>query len=151
MPDNNLTLENINEVLEEIKKSIQIKSLDDIICKKGYYITADGRVFNSNTNKWRKLNHNNPNNPNHKYPELIISLGYGLITKHYRVNRLVAHAFLSDYSDEKEVHHIDKNTFNNNVSNLKCLTKEEHKKIHNTYCPHCGKSLISPIGESLIT
>ena len=100
MPDNSLTLENVNEVLEEIKKSIQIKSLDDIICKKGYYITADGRVFNSNTNKWRKLNHNNPNNPNHKYLELTISLGDG-ITKHYRINRLVAKAFLSNYSNDK--------------------------------------------------
>ncbi len=29
-----------------------------------------------------------------------------------------------------EIHHIDMNTFNNDISNLQCLTKKQHKEIH---------------------
>lgn len=33
-------------------------------------------------------------------------------------------------ADNEEVHHIDKNPHNNNLSNLQLVTKEEHRKIH---------------------
>lgn len=43
------------------------------------------------------------------------------------------------------VHHIDRNTHNNNIENLQLVTEEEHRKIHSirlrTYaeikCPQC--------------
>lgn len=48
--------------------------------------------------------------------------------------------------DDEEVHHIDRNPHNNDLSNLQLVTKEEHRKIHSirpkTYvelqCPICN-------------
>ncbi len=51
--------------------------------------------------------------------------------KNYYLHRLVAECFIEDYSAEKDVHHIDLDKSNNNISNLQCLTKEEHFEIHN--------------------
>ncbi len=51
-----------------------------------------------------------------------------------RIHRLVAIAFLDEEKAKNidyEVHHIDKNKHNNNLSNLLLLTKDEHYKIHN--------------------
>lgn len=47
-----------------------------------------------------------------------------------RVNRLVAQAFLPDYSEEKEVHHIDGDITNNAATNLECLSAKEHHDEH---------------------
>ena len=45
-----------------------------------------------------------------------------------------------------EIHHIDENKDNNDISNLQVLTKAEHKALHNKrrkfvkfICRHCGK------------
>lgn len=49
---------------------------------------------------------------------------------------------------DEEVHHIDKNPFNNDMSNLMLLTKDEHRAIHDSdrkavpvtlVCYGCGK------------
>ena len=47
-------------------------------------------------------------------------------------------------SNEYDVHHIDKDKANNNISNLQLLTKSEHRKIHTAeqiekICPVCGE------------
>lgn len=43
------------------------------------------------------------------------------------------------------IHHIDGNKLNNNISNLKLTTQNNHMKIHNpkkiTYCIDCGVEL----------
>lgn len=50
----------------------------------------------------------------------------------YQLSRLVAKHFLPDeYSESKVVHHKDGNPMNNHVSNLVCLTQEQHVKLHN--------------------
>lgn len=49
-------------------------------------------------------------------------------------------------TDNEEIHHIDRNKHNNDISNLLLLTKEEHRELHktrkNTYvelkCPICN-------------
>ena len=46
------------------------------------------------------------------------------------IHRLVAEAFLDGYSEEIEVHHIDRDPTNNRADNLVCLTREEHRKRH---------------------
>ncbi len=61
-----------------------------------------------------------------------------------RVNRLVAEAFIEDYSDDKEVHHIDGDITNNRADNLKCLSSKEHHQ------KHPGVSVIGTNGENTI-
>lgn len=56
-----------------------------------------------------------------------------------------------------EVHHIDGNKDNNDISNLKLLTKEEHQKIHSTrnksshrhVCKKCGRVYWSTVSKSV--
>ena len=58
-----------------------------------------------------------------------------------------------DLDDDEEVHHIDKNPLNNDLSNLVVMTKSEHAKLHGEerrivfednvmICPICGKKFI---------
>lgn len=51
-----------------------------------------------------------------------------------KVHRLVAKYFCEGYSKYKDVHHIDKNRENNKYTNLICLTRDEHNRLHK-----CGK------------
>lgn len=48
------------------------------------------------------------------------------------IHRLVAEYFCEGYTEDKEVHHKDKNKRNNNSNNLECLTEEEHRELHKT-------------------
>lgn len=63
--------------------------------------------------------------------------GYYLSTKIYKNNRRIRlHRYIwEQYNGEipnnYEIHHIDHNKDNNDISNLEMLTKEEHKKRHN--------------------
>ena len=47
-----------------------------------------------------------------------------------RINRLVAKAFIPNPENKPDVHHIDTNRNNNDVSNLVWLTDAEHHKAH---------------------
>jgi len=49
----------------------------------------------------------------------------GLGQKHYKVHRLVALAFIPNPENRIEIDHIDRNTANNVVSNLRWSTREE--------------------------
>ena len=51
-------------------------------------------------------------------------------TKNYKIHRLVYFAFNPSAKKTFEVHHIDKNTFNNRLENLIGLSKKEHGMIH---------------------
>ena len=51
-------------------------------------------------------------------------------TSQVRVHRLVAEAFLSHDQEKTEVHHIDHDRGNNDVSNLKWVAPEEHEQYH---------------------
>ena len=44
--------------------------------------------------------------------------------------KLFMHKFITNCPENKVVHHIDGNGFNNQKSNLMVLTPSEHKKLH---------------------
>ena len=52
------------------------------------------------------------------------------------VHRLLAQAYFSDYSEDLEVDHIDRNKTNNDISNLRMVTKSENQQNRNAkgYC-----------------
>lgn len=54
------------------------------------------------------------------------------------VHRLVAKTFISNYSEDLDVNHIDCNKTNNSLSNLECITRAEnlkHAKLHGLIIP----------------
>lgn len=57
---------------------------------------------------------------------MCVGLCYEGKTKSKKVHRLVAKAFLNNYTDECVVMHLDNNPSNNNVNNLKCGTQKEN-------------------------
>ena len=76
--------------------------------------------------------------------------------KHYRVNCSLHRAVYSYYYGEipigYDIHHIDWNTENNDISNLQLVTKQEHASIHHAnisyakpltekFCKACGKKI----------
>jgi len=61
-----------------------------------------------------------------KYYFYSISLRKNNQSKHFRVHRLVAMAFIPNSQNKKEVNHIDSNPLNNNVVNLEWVTRMEN-------------------------
>lgn len=62
-------------------------------------------------------------------------------------------------TDSEEVHHIDKNRHNNDISNLQLLSSQEHRNLHaeekerkyiTLICPICGKHFTIPENKSFI-
>lgn len=78
-----------------------------------YFISSDGKVFSVDGIE----------------QSLRIHRGYYYF-KRRTVHRLVAKAYCEDFFEGCEVHHIDHNKLWNDVSNLACISKLEHKKIH---------------------
>ena len=68
-----------------------------------------------------------------------------------RIHRAVYHYYFGDIPEGYEIHHIDENKANNDISNLVMLTKLEHRQLHipkgqSFYkqkkifiCENCGK------------
>jgi len=89
-----------------------------------YEIDTDGNVYD--VRKKRTLK---PRVAKNRYLEYTFYRRRG--SWHGQVHRLVAKTFCKDYFEGCDVHHIDGNRYNNNVSNLMCLTRAQHDKIHN--------------------
>lgn len=72
-----------------------------------------------------------------------VSLSLGGISRHLRVHRLVAGAFIPNPFNLPQVNHIDEDKSNNEVSNLEWCTVQKN-------CEHSKAkyySLVSPLGE----
>ena len=89
-----------------------------------YYITEDGRCYNSITNKFLKGQSNYKNG----YLSYNLTFPDGSKKRMY-AHRLVATAFIPNPQNKSEVNHIDGNKLNNCVDNLEWATSSENK-IH---------------------
>ena len=114
-----------------------------------YYITEDGRCYNSRTNKYLKGQENCKNH----YFSYNITLPDGSKKRLY-AHRLVAEAFLEKPLNIKknQVNHIDGNKLNNKVDNLEWATAAENcqhsynnelKKVQHVFCFRKDKELIA--------
>lgn len=97
---------------------MEYRKIDDY---DNYVIYEDGKVKNTNTNKFL-----NPTIRKDGY--LIIGLVKDGKQKIFLIHRLVAIAFIENPNDYKFVDHIDNNRTNNNVSNLRWCTSSENNK-----------------------
>lgn len=112
-----------------------------------YYITKDGKCFNSNTNKYLKgqVGKNG-------YLSYNLTLPNGAKKRCY-AHRLVALAFIPNFDTNKnQINHIDGNKLNNDKDNLDwCTAKEnqEHaiqqslRKFPEIFCFNKNKNLIA--------
>lgn len=83
-----------------------------------YYITKDGRVFNSKKGTYLK--------------KQIDRDGYEIITirrKTYKIHRLICEAYLDNPENKPTVHHIDGNKMNNTIENLTWATYTEQNSL----------------------
>lgn len=137
--------------LENKQISISIKELYQLVYNKVYCIDnienlpnevwkeipgTAGRYFCSNMGRVKsyckyEAQLIKPAN-SHGYERLQIIQGGTLVSKF--VHRLVAQCFMEPPADiDYQLHHIDFNSMNNEVSNLKWLSPAEHKKIHEAH------------------
>ena len=107
-----------------------------------YIVTPDGQIFDKQRN----------NQPVRQFAskEYLSCCIYDKYGKHkIDIHRIIAKSYCHDWFDGCVVHHIDGNKHNNNASNLKCMTKAEHAKLHMStiadkimICPCCKNEFI---------
>jgi len=87
-----------------------------------YFITEEGLVFSSKTNKFLRFSYDQQG-----YQRVGLYAG-NYKSKTIKVHRLVAETFIDNIENKKDVNHIDGNKSNNNVSNLEWATRSENIK-----------------------
>jgi hypothetical protein len=87
-----------------------------------YFVTKEGLVFSSKTNKFLKFSYDQQG-----YQRVNLYVG-NYKTKTIKVHRLVAETFIDNIENKKDVNHIDGIKSNNNISNLEWCTRSENIK-----------------------
>ena len=114
-----------------------------------YFITEDGKCYNSKTNKYLKGQENYKNH----YFSYSLTMPDGSKKRCY-AHRLVAEAFLPKPEDinKNQINHIDGNKLNNNIDNLEWITPQENtrhaidnelKTFKHVYCFNKNKELVA--------
>lgn len=113
-----------------------------------YYITKDGKCYNSNTNKWLK----GQKNPKTGYFSYMLTMPNGK-KKRCAAHRLVALAYFPRENKEKnQINHIDGNKLNNNLDNLEWVSPQENqqhaleqelRRFKHVYCFNFDKQLVA--------
>ena len=111
-----------------------------------YEIDENGNVYSFKSNKYLTPCLD-------KYGYLYVTIN----SKHYKVHRLVAEAFLDNPNNKPCIDHIDRNKLNNHYSNLRYVTPKENSNNENTinhlknigkrYKTEYGKQIINKSGE----
>jgi hypothetical protein len=65
---------------------------------------------------------------------MVVSIAY----KTFHMHRIVAQAFLSDFSDFPEVDHIDGDKVNNDIGNLRMATRFSQTQAYRSKCKGCS-------------
>ena len=114
-----------------------------------YYITEDGKCYNSKTGKYLKGQENYKNH----YFSYNITLPDGSKKRLY-AHRLVAQAYIPNPENKEQINHIDGNVLNNHVDNLEWVTQSENqqhalelelRKFEHVYCFNKKKIVSSRI------
>ena len=113
-----------------------------------YYITEDGKCYNTKTAKYLKGQVNKKNG----YLTYMLTLPDGSKSRQY-AHRLVALAYISNNDKYKtQVNHIDGNKENNYVDNLEWVTPQENqqhalqnelRKYNHVFCFNKDKELVA--------
>lgn len=89
-----------------------------------YKVSNKGRVFSYRSNKPLKLR----SGPSNRYQTVHLSLNGNIVDLY--VHRLVANTFISNPDNYPYVDHIDGNTTNNKVSNLRWVNEFENSQCN---------------------
>ena len=110
-----------------MENATNMEIFKDIKGYPGYQISNQGRVWSCKRNRYLS-----PFTNNSGYKQINIIAANGK-RKGELVHRLVALAFIDNPDHLPEVDHIDRNKENNNVDNLRWITKSENNKNKNPY------------------
>lgn len=106
--------------------NLDLKNLDVAPCKYDdrYLVYSNGMLYNSKYEKFKSPSTNGTKSPYMSY--MLYPQGLKGQGKKYYLHRLVADHFLPNPDNLRDVHHIDGNPKNNNVSNLAWLSHQEN-------------------------
>lgn len=113
---------------------VPLFGVDPEIEKRGYLISRDGTVINKHgrvlktIRKHPKYLKSGKYNPKHEYIAIIFHLSIKYY--HYSIHRLVWSSWnRKSIPSDCDIHHVNGKKSDNDLSNLQCLTKEEHKRL----------------------
>lgn len=106
-----------------------------------YEIDENGNIYSYISNKYLKSHLD-------RYGYLYVTIK----SKHYKVHRLVAKAFLDNPNNKPYIDHIDRNKLNNHYSNLRYVTPKENSNNENTinHLKNIGKKYKTEYGKQII-
>lgn len=121
-------------------KDLPNEEWKEILSYQGYFVSNMGRVkhFVKSYKRFYLITQT----PNKNNNRLYVCLYKNNKCKNLQVSRLVAHAFVSGYSDEKNtVNHEDGNVLNNKAENLSWVSQSENNK-------HSYEKLKRPVNKN---